>query len=177
MSAPDTRPPEPLPSSTDWLAGEHGGLSTVAATVLAGIMMVTVVDVVGRYFLRSPLPGSSELTEVLMAVLIYAALPVVSRQGAHITVDLLSAVIPRSLLPFRDRAIAILCAATLAILAWRLWEYADQIRLSKDVTEYLKLPQAPFAYAMSVFAALAALIELWRSVRLPASAADPTSTA
>ncbi len=49
------------------------------------------------------------------------------------------------------------------MIAWRLWAYGNQ--LSKDVTEYLKLPQAPFVYVMSLFAGLAGLVELYRAVR------------
>jgi len=141
------------------------GLSTFAALVLTGIMMVSVVDVIGRYILKLPLPGSSEITEILMAVLIYAGLPIVSLRRSHICVDLLDHVVPPRIRPVRNAMVGILSAAVLAVIAWRLWVYADQIRLSRDVTEYLKLPQAPFAYFLSVLAALAAMIEIYRTFR------------
>ncbi len=145
-------------------AAASAGLSTMAGVVLAGVMMVSVVDVFGRYVLNRPLPGSSEITEILMALLIYAGLPVVSQRNAHISVDMFSGAIPKAIVPIRNFIIGVLCAAVLAVIAWRLWVYADQIRDSKDVTEYLKLPQAPVAYVMSVFAGITALIELYRAV-------------
>ncbi len=150
------------------LGGRLGsGLSTFAGLVLAGIMMVSVVDVVGRYIFRQPLPGSSEITEILMAVLIYAGLPVVSQRGAHICVDLFP-IGGETADRIRHVVIGVICALVLALISWRLWVYADQIRGTNDVTEYLKLPQAPFAYIHSVFAGLTAAIELYRaSTRAP----------
>lgn len=147
------------------------GLGTLAGAVLAGIMMVTVVDVIGRYVFHRPLPGSSELTEVMMAILIYAGLPVVSARNAHISVDLFGSFTSPGLARLRDTLVRLICAATLGLIAWRLWAYAEQIRASKDVTEYLRLPHAPFAYVMSVLAGLACAAELYRAVR-PAPARD-----
>jgi TRAP-type transport system small permease protein len=140
-------------------------LGTFAGVVLAGIMMVTVVDVFGRYVLARPLPGSSEITEVMMALLIYAGLPVVSERNAHISVDLMRGTTSPAMARARDLVVRLVCAIVLALVAWRLWAYAEQIRASKDVTEYLRLPQAPFAFAMSAAAGLAALYELYRMFR------------
>ena len=151
------------------------GLITFAALVLAGVMMVSVVDVLGRYLLNRPLPGSSELTEILMAILIYAGLPVVSQRQAHITVDLLDPLTPKFVVPIRNVIVGLLSVLVVALIAWRLWAYADQIRISKDVTEYLKLPLAPFAYFMSVLAGITAVVELYRVARPIAGTAATTS--
>lgn len=152
-----------------------GGLGTFAALVLAGIMMVTVVDVVGRYVLNRPLPGSSEITEILMAVLIYAGLPVVSARNAHIVVDLLDSVTPKAVARIRDAIMRLLSILILAVIAWRLWAYGNQIRVYGDTTEYLLIPLAPFAYVMSAFAAIAAVVEAYRAA-VPATSAQISST-
>ena len=152
------------PRGTAAGAAASAGLSSMAGAVLFGIMMVSVVDVFGRYVLKQPLPGSSEITEVLMAILVYAGLPVVSQRNAHIAVDMFGSVTPPWLLPIRNFAIGLLCTAVMAVIAWRLWAYADQLS-GWGVTEYLKLPQAPFARVMSVFAGLAAAIEFYRTFR------------
>jgi hypothetical protein len=60
----------------------------------------------------------------------------------------------------------------IGVIAWRLWAYADQLRASKDVTEYLKLPIAPFVFGLSVLAGLATLAEIYRLIRpIPGTAA------
>jgi TRAP-type C4-dicarboxylate transport system permease small subunit len=155
-----------LPPASRWeRAGRaaSAGLSSFAGLVLAAVMMVAVVDVVGRDLFNRPLPGSSEITEILMAILIYAGLPVVSQRNAHISVDMFGSVVPRRLVPARDFVIRLLCAGTLGVVAWRLWVYAGM--LSRDVTEYLKLPQSPFVYVLSVFAGIACIIEVYRAFR------------
>src|SRR5581483_3716822 len=103
------RPPPPA-----W-----GGLGTFAAVILTGVMMVTVVDVLYRYALNRPLPGSSEITELLMAVLIYAGLPVASARNAHIVVDILDRVTPPPVARIRAWIVRLLSVLVLAAIAWR----------------------------------------------------------
>ena len=122
------------PTGSGIAATAREGLSTFAALVLTAIMLVSVVDVVGRYLFKLPLPGSSEITEILMAILIYAGMPIVSLRRSHICVDLLDSVVPPRIVPIRNAVIGVVGAVVLGIIAWRLWVYADQIRQSRDVT-------------------------------------------
>ena len=46
-------------------------------------MVLTFLDVSGRKFLSHSITGSLELTELLMVVVIFGALPLVSRKGEH----------------------------------------------------------------------------------------------
>ena len=153
----------PTSRRSHW-AGVAGAIpATFAGVMLAAIMMVTVVDVVGRYRFNSPLPGASEIIEILMALLIYIGLPVVSQRNAHISVDMFGSLLPKAAAPARAFIVRLLCAGIMGVIAWRLWHYAGQ--LSRDVTEYLKLPQAPLVYVLSVCAGIAALIEVYRAFR------------
>ena len=51
----------------------------LAGSALFAIMALTFFDVLGRKFASNSIPGSLELTELLMVVVIFAALPLVSR--------------------------------------------------------------------------------------------------
>jgi TRAP-type C4-dicarboxylate transport system permease small subunit len=137
--------------------------ATVAGLMLAAVMMVTVVDVAGRYAFSRPLPGATEIIEILMALLVYIGLPVVSQRNAHVSVDMFGALLPDAAAPVRDLMVRLLCAAIMGVIAWRLWLYAGQ--LTRDVTEYLKIPQAPLVYVLSVCAGITALIEVYRAFR------------
>ena len=55
----------------------------LAAAALFAIMALTLVDVLGRKLLSQSVPGSLELTEILMVVVIFSALPLVSLHGEH----------------------------------------------------------------------------------------------
>ena len=50
----------------------------IAALALFAIMVLTLVDVSGRKAISTSVPGSLELTELLMVVVIFAGLPLVS---------------------------------------------------------------------------------------------------
>ena len=140
--------------------GIHQVSGGLAGLFLFFIMLVSVVDVIGRELFNAPLPGGSEITEVLMAALIYAGLPSVCRQESHVTIDLLDPLTPEALVRPRQIAVNLTCAAILAVFAWQLWLYAVKIADYGDVTEYLRLPQAPLIYYMAVLAGVGALIFL-----------------
>ncbi|MEM6371282.1 MAG: TRAP transporter small permease [Pseudomonadota bacterium] len=60
---------------------------------LGGIAMaimglITVADVFMRYVFLSPLPGTSEHTQLLLAVIVFSGLVLVTREGTHIVVSL-----------------------------------------------------------------------------------------
>ena len=62
-------------------------LGFTSASVLFLMMLITAVDVAGRYVFNKPLPGGFELTELLLAALIYCGLPLVSARREHIVID------------------------------------------------------------------------------------------
>ena len=56
-----------------------------------------MVDVFGRYLLGIPLPGTSEITEIILGILIYIGLPYISKKEEHISVSLLSNYLPNNI--------------------------------------------------------------------------------
>ena len=70
----------------------------LAAVALFAIMGLTFVDVLGRKFLGGSVPGSLELTELLMVVVIFTSLPLVALSGEHVVFDSLDRWLPPWLL-------------------------------------------------------------------------------
>jgi TRAP-type transport system small permease protein len=130
----------------------------LAATALFGIMLLTLVDVGGRKLLSHSVPGSLEVTELLMVVVIFAALPLVSLRGEHVVFDSLDALMPRWMQRLQQGLVDILCALALLGLAWLMWTKAGQMVEYGDTTAQLKLPLGPFVYLMSVLCAVTAAV-------------------
>ena len=87
----------------------------LAATLLLALMAVTGIDVVGRYLLNAPLSGAFEMTELMLGALVFVALPLVSRAGAHVEVDLLVGALPRAV----QKALGLFAATVSAlVLCW-----------------------------------------------------------
>ena len=117
MSAPArerTRPAEAL-------------LGVVASGILGAMMLLTVVDVLGRYVFSRPVRGAFEITELMLLVLIFAGLPLVSLTDEHAVMDF----VDRLLGPRGQRALQALvdlvCAKFMFLLAWLTWAKADRI--------------------------------------------------
>lgn len=132
-------------------------LGAIAAFVLAALMVLTFCDVVGRYFLNSPILGAFELIQLLMGVLIFTALPVVTVRDLHVTMDLLDAVVPLRIARLRDAFVDMISAVALAAISWRLWELAESKAAYGDMTAFLNIPLYPIAYGMSVLTGVTAI--------------------
>ena len=60
-----------------------------SALMVLILMMLTVVDVTGRYLFRHPLQGSVEVSELLLMVIIALAIAGTQRVGGHVGMDVL----------------------------------------------------------------------------------------
>ena len=135
-------------SSADW----------IAAAGLFAMMMVTVVDVAGRYLFRAPLVASFELTEYLMGLLVFLALPIASLRGEHIRIGLLDKFLAPSAQRLRDRALGLLAGAICAAVAWRVIALAVRTAGYGDSTQTLRIPLAPLAYFIGASLALSGVL-------------------
>lgn len=130
----------------------------LAAVALFGIMALTLVDVTGRKLLSHSVPGSLEITELLMVVVILAALPLVSLKGEHVVFDSLDAVLPAWLQRLQQAVVDLFCLLALLGLAWLMWTKGSQMIEYGDTTSQLKLPLGPFVYLMSVLCAITGFV-------------------
>ncbi len=137
----------------------------LAALGLFAIMLLTLLDVSGRKLLDSSVPGSLELTELLMVCVIFAALPLVSLRGEHVTFDSLDALMPRWLRRVQQVLVEVLSATLLGGLAWVMWVKAGQISESGQTTAQLLLRVDVVVYAMALLLALTALMHAWLIVK------------
>lgn len=132
----------------------------LAAFALFAIMALTFFDVGGRKLLSNSIPGSLELTELLMVVVIFAALPLVSLRSEHVVFDSLDHYLPDALRKVQRAVMQGLCAAALLALGWLMWQTGNQFLETGETTAQLKILKAPFIYGMAVLCGLAGLIHL-----------------
>ena len=132
----------------------------LAAVALFAIMALTLVDVTGRKLFNHSITGSLELTEILMVVVIFAALPLVSLHGEHVVFDSLDHLMPRWLRRLQQAVVDLGCAAALGGLAWLMWDKATQMASYGDTTAQLQLPLGPFVQLMAVLCGVTAAVHL-----------------
>ncbi|HRA64283.1 MAG: TRAP transporter small permease [Rhodoferax sp.] len=127
-------------------------------------MTLTFFDVGGRKLMSTSLTGSLELTELLMVIVIFAALPLVSIRREHVVFDSLDHILPAGLRKLQSMLVNLVCGALLMALAWLMWRTAGEFAQTGETTAQLKLLKAPFIYGMSVLCGLTGLVHLLRFV-------------
>lgn len=133
----------------------QGVSGTVSSLTLFGLMALTCVDVVGRYFFNAPLDGATELTQIMLGILVFAILPLVSLHEEHVSVDLVDLWYPKQWVRPRQLLLNGLMAVLMAVVAWRVWIIADFMAEYGDATEFLAIPYAPITYFIAIMSGLA----------------------
>lgn len=144
----------------------------ISAMALFTIMWLTLIDVTGRKFFDHSVPGGLELTEVLMVVVIFGALPLVSWRGEHVVFDSLDHLIPDWIKGIQDRLVELVSAATFGGLAWLLVLRAQRFAEYGDTTVYLQFSIAPVAWLMASLLFITAMVHLLFVFFPPSRAGD-----
>lgn len=137
------------------------GLSALTAILLMLMMVLTFTDVIGRYFLNNPVTGSYELTEVLLALMVFSALPLATLENEHITVSLFEGYFKGALKKLKDLVTGIIMTGVLGVITWRLSIQAQDLMSYGDASMYLRIPYAWLAYFMTTMAAISTLFSFF----------------
>jgi TRAP-type transport system small permease protein len=146
--------------------------SLLAAIALFAIMALTFCDVLGRKLVDNSIPGSLEMTELLMVIVIFAALPLVSDRNEHVAFDSLDHYLPDWVLRAQAVIVNLLCGAVLLGLGWLMWTTGGQFLETGETTAQLKILKAPFIYGMGVLCAMTGVVHLLQVGRPAAPAGE-----
>ncbi len=135
-----------------------------AALILVALIAITCVDVVGRYFLDAPLRGAFELTEILVAALVFSALPLTTERQEHVEVDLLQSLFTPVMNRWCQLFAGLFSAALLLTFAWRLFSQALKTLHDGAVTNALEIPLAPFGFLAAVACLISAVLAGLRGI-------------
>ena len=130
----------------------------LSGTALFAIMALTFFDVGGRKILSQSIPGSLELTELLMVVVIFGALPLVSQRGEHVVFDSLDSYLPEGVRRAQSSIVHFLIGAALIALGYLMFKTGQQFAINGDNTAQLKIDKAPFIYGMGLLSAITGLV-------------------
>jgi TRAP-type transport system small permease protein len=122
------------------IARARFALECAAAALVTGLVLVTCVDVVGRYLFNNPLSGAFEMTQVLLGALVFVALPLTTAKGGHVEVDLLLPLLPQSVATGLGRLGGAVMAAALLYFAFRLTVLTEDQFASGSRTTALGMP-------------------------------------
>jgi TRAP-type C4-dicarboxylate transport system permease small subunit len=135
-------------------------LSIAAVCVLVAMMLLTTADVVARYILNSPINGAFEMTEVLLAALIFLAMPLTTKTDGHIRVDLIKLRQDRLLSKALTVAATLFVAVIFALTFLEVFQHALKLQKWGTVTNALSFPLYLVAGLVAVSCAICAICAL-----------------
>lgn len=131
--------------------------------LVAGMMLMTFIDVIGREVFASPLIIAPELTTIGLAAMVFIGLPLVSLRDEHITISLFENLFQGRAQRIKLGLVALLMACLSAVLAYQLWVHAG--KLGAEVMMFLQVKKSYICYAESVMCGVTVLAFLTRAVQ------------
>jgi len=136
--------------------------ANIAAMILLLLVVLTCVDVIGRYFFNSPLVGAVELVELCMGAITFFSFPLMFARHDHIIVDLIPQ-FKRGYLGWITSLLFLAVTFFVAIkLGSRVYDYAVRAFEDGDITEYLGIPRYPVVGFITAAIFTAAVISALR---------------
>jgi TRAP-type C4-dicarboxylate transport system permease small subunit len=127
---------------TSWL----GRVATVALAVIA---VVTFCDVIARKVFNAGFTFTVEMTEMLMALIVFLGVGLVTHERGHIVVDVLTLRLSERARVWLGLVTNVLSLGFVLIMVWRLWLQAAFILSKGDSTPIWNFPLWPIAYVVA----------------------------
>lgn len=126
-------------------------MDVVGGVVLTLMMLVTVTDVILRFF-GKPITGTYELVFLGGAVVIGCAIPRTSWEGGHVNVDFAIEYLPGMFKKAMIIFTRLLGIAFFVLLGWNLFAYGTNLFNKHEVSLTLHVPYYPVAYILGICA-------------------------
>lgn len=119
------------------------GLETAGLALICFVMFFTVSEIVGRFVFR-PITGYVEITEMVMAGVVFFGLAATQRVGGHIRMNLFTERVLKGRLPHIVESFTLLLSLfVFVVLTVCTLEFALDSRNIGSVTPILRLPRWP----------------------------------
>jgi TRAP-type C4-dicarboxylate transport system permease small subunit len=150
---------------TTWLSAwfEH-----IAIFGFLGMMLATLIDVVGAKAFNWPLPVGTEAVYLPQLIAVAGAMAYGQIEGRHIRVELVLDRFPRKVRALFHGLAALLGLALFAILAWKSYQYGMTLREANEVTVVSRMPLFPFAFFLGLCCipmCLVLIVDLIKAIR------------
>jgi len=147
-----------------WTAKVAEVFNWVSAAAVAGMMMLTCMDIILRLF-RHPIPGTYEMVGFLGAVFAAFALGYTSVNRGHIAVDFLVQRLPARAQTLVDSINDAICAVFFGFLSHQCLVYAENLKSVGEVSMTLQMPVYPFVYGIALGCLLLTLVLVVQSLK------------
>lgn len=124
------------------------------------MIVLTFADVLGRKLLSKPVFGAHDLTEHLMALIVFSGLPLLTAQRGHLCVDLFDKYLNRPGLRWWHHTVAMAVAVALFLIAWQYGVAALEAVKIREISQELSIPRGWIYWFMAASAGLSGALAL-----------------
>lgn len=161
-------------SRTGILRGLTHAMAVVGGLAVAGIIVVTVADVVGRQFGHS-VKGAYDLVRVLGAIAMGCALPLTKAVKGHIAIEYFFQKLGTPGRAAMDTIMRLVLLALFGLLTWRFVLQGYSFLESGEVTTTLHMPMFWVPWLVALACLATAGVTLWHLLHPGRSMVRPRS--
>lgn len=136
-------------------------LENFSSIVILVMMVLTFVDVIGRYGFNKPIYGGTEIIASLLALTVFSGLGVINARDDHIFVELFEVPIRRLFSPIvYETIIQLFSIGAMILIASVLFEHAWEAYQQGKLTVVLEMPVYYTTAIVAVLAVISVLTQI-----------------
>jgi len=140
-------------------------LRDIGGITLFILVIMTAIDVGGRYLFSKPLPATYELTQLMFCLVIFSGMSWLAIQKGHIKINLFLKKLPLNIREILDFITGLLSLIICIIISWQAVEQAITILHDNAKTFIWRIPLFPFEFLIALTMALFAIILLGNIIK------------
>jgi TRAP-type C4-dicarboxylate transport system permease small subunit len=141
------------------------GVKWIGYVSLAGVILLTTVNVFGRYILRKPLLGEYDMVELGMAIFGGIAMFIAAMERHHVSVDVLLVRLSKRVQGTLGSVASLVGFVTWCLIAYLAFRDGLERWRNGSCSATLQIPQGPFEIILSVSLFLFSLTLLMQALR------------
>lgn len=139
-------------------------LDRLTWVVLFGMMTMTMADVLLRKLTNVTIIGAGEITEMMMAVIVFCSLAQCQAEDGHIKIDLIMKKAGPRTQSVVDTVTQFFCFGLFCLMTWGSFRHAMEIMGWEEVSIDLAIPIYPFVFVAVVGNATLTLVLLYKAL-------------
>jgi len=132
----------------------------IGLAILLLMMFLTVGDVLGRYFFAMPIPGTFEVTNFMLALIVFLTLGYTLVRKGHISIDLIICRYSPRTQGIIDSITYLASLILFCLVIWQTVVHARRLYLGNNVSGILSWPIYPFVIVAAIGSLLFCLVLL-----------------
>ncbi len=135
-------------------------LNYIGSVVLFMLVIMTTIDVTGRYLFSKPLPATYELTQFMFSITVFFGMAYFGIIKRHIRINLLVDKFPTAAQNIIDTTTGLLSLGMCIVLSWQAFVQARVLQLDKLRSDIWHIPIFPFQLLIALALAILGMVLL-----------------